>query len=238
MNRPDEISVISIPLNGTRFADVEIRRRSDGRSVRLSNGRRSRAVGRYCSIKTGGSHLWESRPELFDLYHAEVDGSVVGFATQPETLSWRSGGQAWRYTPDRVEHLEDGTHRLVEVKAEYEADRDPRYADKLEQVREIYGLIGRSFTLRDQATILAEPLFSAVEEAQAYRRAVVTIEQATHVRSRLAKGESTLGAMMDSLPGAHPREAILAMAVRRMVRIDFRQGLSRATPISLTNGPA
>lgn len=237
MAEPEDIRIISFPLPGTRFADVEVRRRQDGRSVRLGNGRRSRAVGRYFSIKNGGGQPWESRPELFDLYHAEVDGSVVSFRTQPETLAWRCDGGAWRYTPDRIDVLEDGSHRVVEIKDEYDAERDPAYAAKLDQAREIYGLLGRAFSLRTRADILAEPLFSAVEEAQAYRRAVVTTEQALHVRDRLSQGPLPFGILMRSLPGGHPRESIMAMAVRRIIRLDYAEGLSPQTPVHLIDGP-
>ncbi len=237
MTRPEDIRTISISLPGSRFADVEVRRRQDGRNVRLGNGRRSRTVGRYFSIKNGGGQPWESRPELFDLYHAEVDGAVVSFRTQPETLAWRCEGRAWQYTPDRIDVLEDGSHRVVEIKDEYDAERDPTYATKLDQAREIYGLLGRTFTLRASADILAEPVFSAVEEAQAYRRAVVTTQQAVHVRERLEKGPVPFIDLMESLPGVHPRESIIAMGVRRIIRLDYSAGLTPETPVRLIESP-
>jgi hypothetical protein len=231
MQATAEMHVIRLPLVGPRFQDVEVWRRQDGRAIRGTNGRRTRAVGRYYSIKTGESHWWESRPELLDMYHAEVSDWVVSYLTQPETLVWRSDGQRRRYTPDRVDWLSDGSRCLTEVKDTYDESRDPDYSDKLKTATEIYAHLGLPLVMRDRATITAEPLFSAVEEVQAYRCAVVTTYQACSVQEILASGPTRLADLAKLLPPPHPRQSILAMAVRRILRLDITHGLSDETPV-------
>ena len=91
---------------------------------------------------------------------------------------------------------------------------------------------------KEMLPVVDKPLIQyAVEEAQAYRRAVVTTEQALHVRDRLSQGPLPFGILMRSLPGGHPRESIMAMAVRRIIRLDYAEGLSPQTPVHLIDGP-
>lgn len=208
-------------------------RRIDGRHMRLSNGRRNRAVGRYASIKNGWSPPWESRGELKDMYRAEVDGAVLSYVTQPETLYWQSGSKSRRYTPDRADHLANGSRRIVEIKGDYDADRDPDYSEKLEEVTGIYTALGVKFEIRDRNLIEQEPSFSAVEEVQAYRRTVVTQKDVDETRRILGPGTRPFGSLLAGLSSATPRAVVFAMAVRRIVEIDLGQGLQPNASVAL-----
>lgn len=210
-----------------------IARRVDGRHMRLSNGRRNRAVGRYASVKNGWSPPWESRFELKDMYRAEVDTAVLSYASQPETLSWRSGSKTRRYTPDRVDYLADGSRRIVEVKNVYDADRDPDYALKLEEVADIYKALGTQFEIRDRALIEEEPSFSVIEEIQAYRRTVVTQSDVDETRRILGDGPQSFGSLVSGLHSPTPRAVIFAMTVRRIVAIDLAGGLGPDAPVAM-----
>jgi hypothetical protein len=217
--------IITTPLGA-----VEVLRRADGRNVRIGNGRRNRPVGRYASVKNGESRVWESRPELFDIYHAEVDPDVVAYTTQPETLRWQSNGRRRQYTPDRQDVLVNG-HRYVEVKDVYDEDRDPEYAGKLAEACEIYRHMGCELSIRDRGAITAEPLFSAVEEIQSCRRAIVTpdhVLQAEHLLGEYGRQ------FADFADGLGSRATCLAMLVRRVIRIDLTHGLVDDAQVSLT----
>lgn len=210
-----------------------ISRRVDGRHMRLSNGRRNRAVGRYASIKNGWSPPWESRFELKDMYRAEVDGTVLSYTTQPETLCWQSGSKSRRYTPDRIDYLADGSRRVIEIKGSYEAERDPDYAEKLAEVADVYNALGVQFQLRDRHLIEEEPTFSAVEEIQAYRRTVVTTTDVDEARRILNDGEQPLGSLLSNLSSPTPRAVVFAMVVRRIVHINLTHGLRQDAVVAM-----
>lgn len=160
--------------------------------MRLTNGRRNRAVGRYASVKMGSTVPWESRLELHDLYRVEVDPNVVAFFVQPEPLHWQREGRARTYTPDHLDHMADRSIRIVEVKDKFDPAEDPDYTEKLAEAEEIYAAIGRGFVLRDGTAIRAEPNSTAVEEVQAFRRAVVTVQDLERVAQFLASGGDRL----------------------------------------------
>ena len=212
-------------------------RRTDGRHVRLSNGRRNRAVGRYASVKMGGTVPWESRLELHDLYRAEVDPNITSFFVQPETLHWQNEGRAKTYTPDRLDYMANGSVRVVEVKDVYDPADDPEYTQKLAEAEKIYAVIGRNFVLRDSAVVRAQPDFAAVEEVQAFRRAVVTIQDLDRVGEVLANGWRPLGEVLAAIGRQRPRATLFAMMVRRFVNIDLTRGLPDSANVSLFPDP-
>lgn len=221
---------ISIPDSG--FSPIEISRRRDGRHVRLSNGRRNRAVGRYASVKMGTTIPWESRLELSDIYRAEVNPEVSSYMVQPETLRWQFGRVSHQYTPDRVDVFEDGNSRIVEVKDEFDAARNEMYTEKLKQVAQIYNCLGQHFELRERSNIRREPDYSAVEEVQAYRRAVVSIQDLREVYAALRNGPISLGDAARLFSHRSGRPVLFAMMVRRIISIDLTQGLREDALVS------
>lgn len=227
---------LMVNFAGGPFERVEMTRRSDGRHVRLSNGRRHRPVGRYASIKMGASVPWESRLELHDIYRAEVDPEVVSYAVQPETLSWSHNGTRYRYTPDRLDSLASGGTRIVEVKNKFDADSDPRYAEKLLQAANIYAVAGHIFEMHEESYIHREPCFSAIEEVQAYRRATVTPADVAVARTCAQSKDTVIADLLRALPSRHPRAALYAMIVRRFVLIDFSAGLRDSSQVMLGPG--
>lgn len=215
------------------FDQIEVVRMPDGRHVRLTNGRRNRAVGRYASIKMGATMPWESRLELCDLYRAEVDPDVVSYSVQPETLHWRSRGKSYRYTPDRLDHLAGGGKRIVEVKDVYDEAGDPEYAVKLSEASRIYGALGVAFEIHERAAIRMEPSFSAVEEVQAYRRTVVTTVDISEMQGLLRTNSLPLMHMLQAMSPNHPRARLFALMIRRIVKIDIARGLHPMSAVSL-----
>lgn len=232
MLEPD-FEVVPILIEDPRFCEISVRRRCDGRHVRLSNGRRTRAVGRYASVKVGASVPWESRLELQDMYRTEVDTEVVSYTAQPHTLTWRFEGEFQSYTPDRLERLASGATRIVEVKDIFEPADNPDYSRKLSRAELIYRQIGYSFALRQRHTIVAEPEFSAVEEVQAYRRTRVTLDQLDRVRRSLRDGELPLAEVLSAVASSQPRAVLFAMMVHRIVSIDLFDGLHDGALVTL-----
>lgn len=233
----DGRTMVALRMDGGPFGQVEVWRRQDDRNVRIANGRRSRPVGRYASIKNGQAKAWESRPELLDIYHAEVDAEVVSYSTQPETLRWTSAGLRRQYTPDRVDNMSDGSRRFVEVKDKYVQERDPQYAEKLNEAAAIYEHFGHTLTIRDRGMILSEPLFSAVERVQAYRRALVTPAHVMVVGQVLGEGAMTLGDFIERLPPGSSGANVMAMMVRRIVSIDLNRGLTGDSKVTKIGEP-
>lgn len=219
--------------HGTEFNPVIRRTRVGGGSVRVRNGRAPRAVGRFASVKNGTSHFFESEVEYQDLLHAEVDPTVVSYVTQPETLCWVSNGRTRSYTPDRVDVLASNARVFVEIKDTYHQDDDPAYAEKLAEAAEIFRLRGAIFVVRTRAEIIAEPLFSAVAEVQRHCRAQVTLDHALRAGHLLEKGAISLGGFVRQMPDPHPRSAVMALMVRRLIRIDLSKGLTDASQVSL-----
>jgi len=218
------------------FEQIEVVRMPDGRHVRLTNGRRNRAVGRYASIKMGATMPWESRLELCDLYRAEVDPQVISYSVQPETLHWRSRGKSYRYTPDRLDHLAGGGKRIVEVKDVYDEAADPEYGVKLSEASRIYGALGVAFEIHERASIRMEPSFSAVEEVQAYRRTVVTTADIAEMQRLLQKNSLSLADLLLAMSPNHPRARLFALMTRRIVKIDIARGLHPMATVSLVEG--
>src|SRR5260221_3606279 len=194
----DSVVRLSFAIPDSPFRRVEIARRSDGRHIRLTNGRRNRAVGRYASIKMGATIPWESRLELHDLYRAEVDPTILSYAVQPETLHWEFAGKRQLYTPDRLDLMADGNARIVEIKNRFDPNQNAEYTEKLNQAAQIYAVLGRSFELRERSQISIEPDFSAIEEIQAYRRSVVTVRDVQLIRTALGNGALPLGEALRS----------------------------------------
>lgn len=228
-----EINVFHRYLAGTPYGTVEIRQRKDGGPMRSANGRRSSAVHRVPSAKTGRSHFYESMLERWDGYHAEVNTDVESFQTQRETYLWRVNGVLRTYTPDRNEECSDGTLHIIEVKDDDHAARDPACAAKLDEVAEICDLLGSPFTVRTRSLIQAEPLFYAVEAIHADRFTTVTTEQILATLDLLEHGDIPFGDFVRLLPPPHPRPSAFAMMVQRLIRIDLTRGLSATSTVSL-----
>lgn len=224
---------LTLPLADARFEEVRVVRRQGGGHVRISNGRRARAMGRYFSVKMGNSLPWESRLELRDLYRCEVDPKITSYAVQPETMHWRWAGKARRYTPDRIDLIAGGQRRIVEVKDTFDPEKDTDYTQKLEQASQIYAALGISFEIRDGSSILDEPSFSAIEEIQAYRRTAITPADITTVHRELQSESKPLHDILSSMGGAHSKATLFAMAVRRIVDIDVTNGLHDGAAVSL-----
>jgi hypothetical protein len=180
----------------------------------------------------GTTFPWESRLELHDLYRAEVDPTIVSYAVQPETLHWKFAGKRQVYTPDRLDLMADGNARIVEIKDRFDPHQNPEYTEKLNQVGQIYTVLGRSFELRERSQISIEPDFSAIEEIQAYRRSVVTVRDVQLIRTALGNGPLPLGEALSSLERPSPRPVLFAMMVRRIVSIDLSQGMHENAAVS------
>ncbi|WP_326914447.1 TnsA endonuclease N-terminal domain-containing protein [Sphingopyxis chilensis] len=224
---------LSLSLADTQIEDVRVVRRQGGGHVRISNGRRARAMGRYFSVKMGNLLPWESRLELRDLYRCEVDPKITSYFVQPETMHWRCAGKARRYTPDRIDHVAGGQRRVIEIKDSFDPKADTDYTEKLEQASQIYAALGHNFEIRERSAILNEPSFSAIEEIQAYRRTAITPVDITTVHHALRSESKPLSDILSMMNGAHPKATLFAMAVRRFVNIDVTNGLHDGAAVSL-----
>lgn len=204
----------------------------------ITNGRRSRPVGRYYSIKNGRAIPWESRNELHAFYHAEVSPSVVSYRAQPHTLHLVINGVSRFYTPDREEELATGQRHVVEVKDEFEAESDPDYGTKIEYARAVYRLSGKLFSIQERAQIEAQPLFDAVEAIQRFRRTAVTHQDIFVIREMFAGNEVlpllTVRDAFKSVPLGFAK--LSAMMVRRVLVLDLTHKLGPDTPVRILNG--
>lgn len=222
-----------LDTRGTRFESAELITRHDGGPVRLTNGRRTKMVGRFFSTKTESGHLWESRNELHAMLHAEVDSSVRRYRAQPHVLTFTTCGVSFRYTPDREDTLAGGRIEIIEVKERFKRDRD--WSLKLGHARAIYGALGWSFRVVERHEIEAEPLFASVKEVQARSRAAITAADVLSVQRLLTRIDAAAWAEVEAVfPSSRPAfDIICAMTVRRIVTLDLTRGLHRDTPVRL-----
>lgn len=98
-----------------RFEDVP-----PVRGFRWNKGDRS-FPGWYYAVTTGGHVGYESWLERDRLILLDFAPDVVGIASQPFWLHWRDGGGR-RHAPDYFVRLADGRARVVDVRAEDQAD--------------------------------------------------------------------------------------------------------------------
>lgn len=206
--------------------------RVDAGPVRLRrNGRQPKAVGLYFSIKAGRHLPYESKLELHDLWRAEVDSRVTCSFPQPFTLQVLMDGKLTRYTPDRLDVLEDGSCRVIEVKDELSAaEVSSRYGP----IAELLTRRGLSFEVRQRAEIELEPSFSGVEAVQRHRRTRLAEADVARLRRALQHGAMPLRTLAARLiDGPAALSMVCAAAVRRVVRIDLSAGLRAAAAVEL-----
>jgi hypothetical protein len=205
---------------------VTITQRRDGGPMRPAGRKRGfRPGGLYASAKTGKMMGWESRPELWGFHHAEVDTAIVAYRAQPHTAEALADGGRLVYTPDREDQLADGRIRIIEVKEQFEADRDPYYARKLEYFAEVYRSLGWEFRLIDAAGLTRQPLFGGVEAVERLRRAAFTSDDLNRVREALADGPRALAELVPLFDSeVLARSLLCAMMVGRYLAIDLSAG--------------
>jgi hypothetical protein len=194
-----------------------------------------RPGGLYYSQKMGRLVGHESDNEKCDFYRAEIAPGVVGYREQPHTIEAVIGGHVRRYTPDREDCFADGRIEIVEVKDEFEADKDPDYAAKLEYFAEVYERLGWSFRLTTRDEIKDPATFETVETVQRYRRASFTAAEVAEVRHRMGpSGECCLGELLRMFPSdiaGLPK--LCGMMVARILTLDVRSKLEPTSLVKL-----
>lgn len=96
--------------------------------------------GMWWSATTGRHVGYESWLERDHAMVLDFDRDVVGFSSQPFTLSWRVSGKAVSHTPDYFARLADGSAVVVDVRP---ADRvKPRDAVKFETTAAVCAVVG------------------------------------------------------------------------------------------------
>ena len=208
--------------------------RLDGGPIRpVLNGRRSRPVWNYYSMKCGVGFPCESANELHALYHSEVSSAVVRYRVQPHTLRFVIGGRIVSYTPDLEEVLADGGVRTSEVKDKFKADEDPEYTQKLGHAAAFYAAKGQQFRILEREQIEARPLFASVDIIQSFRRTAVTIEDVNRLFTQFAGRDAITLAEARALFASGPVgfAKLSAMMVRRIISFDLTRGISADTPI-------
>lgn len=203
-----------------------------------------RAVGRRRGIRPGGLYYsqkmgrligYESENEKCDFYRSEIATDLVGYREQPHTIEAVIRGNLRRYTPDREDRFANGRIEIVEVKDEFEADRDPDYNAKLDYFAEVYERLGWSFRLTTRNEIKDPATFETVEVVQRYRRASFTAGEIADVRLRLSQyGECRLKDLMPIFSAELTGLAKLcAMMVGRIIVLDVHSKLQPASIVKL-----
>jgi hypothetical protein len=221
--RLPEVERQSLDLLPSRLAATIYQRQDDGPMRPVGRRRGIRPGGLYYSQKMGRLVGYESDNEKCDFYRAEVSTQVVSYREQPHTIEGMVDGIMRRYTPDREDRFADGRLEIVEVKDEYQADKDPTYSAKLDYFAEVYEHLGWSFRLTTREEITNPASFETVENVQRFRRASFTIAEIATVRSVLGRRvECSLGELLAVFPSefvALPK--LCAMMVARIVVLDI-----------------
>lgn len=213
-----------------------IYKRHDAGPMRPVGRRRGlRPGGLYYSQKMGRLVGYESDNEKCDFYRSEIAPDVVGYREQPHTIEGRIDGKVRRYTPDREDRFADGRVEIVEVKDEFEADKDPDYFAKLTYFAEVYERLGWSFRLTTRDEIKHAATFETVENVQRYRRASFTVAEIADVQRRFNQhGQCRLTDLMPVFSSEVAGLAKLcAMMVGRILLLDIHSKLEPASTVKL-----
>jgi hypothetical protein len=233
---PSQEEQVSLDLLPSRLA-ATIQRRVDATPMRPVGRRRGlRPGGLYYSAKMGRLVGYESDNEKCDFYRAETAPHVVAYREQPHTIEGMIDGKLRRYTPDREDQYADGRIEIVEVKDDFEVDKDPDYDLKLSYFTEVYERLGWSFRLTTRKEIKDPATFQAVETIQRYRRASFTAAEIAEVRQRFdSRDECLLGELLSiftsELVGL-PK--LCAMMVGRLLVLDIGSRLEPASIVKLS----
>ena len=219
----------------SRLAATIDQRRDRGPMRPVGRRRGIRPGGLYYSQKMGRLVGYESDNEKCDFYRSEVRSEVISYREQPHTIKAVIAGEVRRYTPDREDQFADGRIEIVEVKDEFEADKDPDYTVKLNYFAEVYERLGWSFKLTTREEIKNPATFETVENIQRYRRASFTATEVADVRHGLGEvGECRLGELLSIFPSelvGLPK--LCAMMVGRILVLDVRTRLEAASIVKL-----
>lgn len=215
-----------------RLAATVYQRHDAGPMRPVGRRRGLRPGGLYYSQKMGRLVGYESENEKCDFYRSEIAPDVVGYREQPHTIEAVIAGKVRRYTPDREDTFADGRIEIVEVKDEFEADKDPDYNSKLSYFAEVYERLGWSFRLTTRNEIKDPASFETVETVQRYRRASFTAAEIADVRRTFdQRGECCLAELLaifaSELTGL-PK--LCAMMVGRIVVLNIH---SKLEPVSI-----
>lgn len=219
-----------------RLAATIYQRRDEGPMRPVGRRRGLRPGGLYYSQKMGRLVGYESENEKCDFYRSETAPHVVGYREQPHTIEAVIAGSLRRYTPDREDRFADGRIEIVEVKDEFETDKDLDYNAKLDYFAEVYERLGWSFRLTTRNEIKDPATFETVETVQRYRRASFTAGEIADVRRRFGqRGECRLAELLpifsSELTGL---SKLCAMMVGRIVVLDIHSKLERASIVKLS----
>jgi hypothetical protein len=214
-----------------------LHQRSDAGPMRPVGRRRGiRPGGLYYSQKMGRLVGYESDNEKCDFYRSEIAPRVVSYREQPHTIEAVIDGRVRRYTPDREDRFADGHIEIVEVKDEFEADKDPDYFAKLTYFAEVYDALGWSFRLTTRDEIRDPATFETVETVQRYRRASFTTGEVADVQRFFGQHEECrLHQLLPMFPSRVVGLAKLcAMMVGGILLLDLHSKLEPASIVKLS----
>lgn len=231
-----QVERVSLHLLPSRLAATLYQRHVAAPMRPVGRRRGLRPGGLYYSAKMGRLVGYESNNEKCDFYRAEIAPRVAGYREQPHTIEGMIDGKLRRYTPDREDRLADGGTEIVEVKDDFEVDKDPDYDLKLRYFAEVYERLGWSFRLTTRKEIEDSATFGAVETIQRYRRASFTAAEIAEVRHRFGGlGECCLGDLLaiftSELVGL-PK--LCAMMVGRILVLDISSRLEPGSIVKLS----
>lgn len=216
---------------------ANICQRGDGSPMRPVGRRRGiRPGGLYYSQKMGRLVGYESDSEKCAFYWPEIAPNVVAYREQPHTIEGIIDGQVRRYTPDREDLFADGQIEIVEVKDEFEADKDPDYYSKLTYFAEVYERLGWSFRLITRDEVKDSAAFETVETVQRYRRASFNALEIAAVRNKMSQsGECRLAELLPIFSSeVEGLSKLCAMMVGRILLLDIQSKLEPSSIVKLS----
>ncbi|GLK77619.1 hypothetical protein GCM10008171_28730 [Methylopila jiangsuensis] len=212
----------------------------NGEPIRtVFNGRRNRPVSLYPSVKCDRMIASESYLERRAIRWLEVDSDVVSYMDQPHTLHFTFNGKQTRYTPDFGINRNRHTTYL-EVK--YRRDlfkMEPDERKRLKRARAIYRSIGSNLEFFTDLRLKVASTWheNAIELEKARRLSPSPAALASLIAHLETIKESSLqdcaGAMSDPDLGA---ARVMALALRRIVRLQLDQPLGSQTIVTLEDG--
>lgn len=218
-----EIAINSLDFLPSRLAATIFEREDKGPMRNVGRRRGIRPGGLLHSTKNGRLIGYESDNEKYDLYRAEISTEVIAYREQPHTIEATINGVVRRYTPDREDQLANGRLEIVEVKDEFEAEKDPCYSAKLDYFSEVYERCGWSFRLTTREEIKNSTSFDTISNIHRFRRASYTAADIAAVHGVLdRRDDCQLGELLRLFsPEVVGFAKLCAMMVGRIIALDI-----------------
>jgi len=190
-------------------------------------------IGKFPSLKTRQTVMWESQIERDFIYLLEFDNDVTFFKGQPERIIYKHERKPHRYTPDFLVERNSITE-LVEVKPASKVN-DPKNIMKFLAGTEYCKTKGYTFKVVTDKQIREGSLLSNIKLLHRYATVDVSMEFCQQTQELVQSlGEISLEKLITTMKESSGNDAIIniyALLYHQILTTDLKEPLSSQTII-------